>query len=100
MSQWRNRLLIKGSRFLILEKGKEVSNTMRKKIAYALAVSAVSVMTFSAPAFGHDAGPCTPSEEEPGHSEYAQHHVKPAVPESGHNPGEHQGFSVCNPSGR
>jgi hypothetical protein len=71
---------------------------MRKKIAYALAVSAVSVMTFSAPAFGHDAGPCTPSDE-PGHSEYAQHHVLPAVPETGHNPGEHQGFSTCDPSG-
>jgi hypothetical protein len=77
-----------------------VSNTMRKKIAYALAVSAVSVMTFSAPAFGHDAGPCTPSEE-PGHSEYAHHHVVPAVgQESDHYPGEHRGYSTCNPSGR
>jgi hypothetical protein len=75
-----------------------VNNAVRKKIAYALALSAVSVMTFSAPAFGHDAGPCTESED-PGHSEYAQHHVKPAVPETGHNPGEHQGFSTCDPSG-
>ena len=75
-----------------------MNNAVRKKIAYALALSAVSVMTFSAPAFGHDAGPCTESED-PGHSEYAQHHVKPAVPETGHNPGEHQGFSTCDPSG-
>ncbi len=73
---------------------------MRKKIAYALAVSAVSVMTFGAPAFGHDAGPCTPTNE-PGHSEYAHHHVVPTVgQESDHNPGEHRGYSVCNPSGR
>jgi hypothetical protein len=78
-----------------------VKNTMRKKIAYALAVSAVSVMTFSAPAFGHDAGPCHEANE-PGHSEFARHHVVPGVaqddPETGHNPGEHQGFSTCNPS--
>ena len=67
---------------------------MRRKIAYVLAVSVVSVMSFSVPAFGHDAGPCTQTAD-PGHSEYAQHHVKPAVPETGHNPGEHQGFSTC-----
>ncbi len=77
---------------------------MRKKIAYALAVSAVSVMTFSAPAFGHNAGPCAPTNE-PGHSEFARHHVVP-VSQSGepgadrHVPGEHRGFSACNPSGR
>ncbi len=33
------------------------------------------------------------------HSEFAHHHVLPGVPESGHNPGEHQGFSTCDPSG-
>ena len=70
---------------------------MKRKIIYALAVSAVSMMTFSAPVFGHDAGPCTQSDD-PGHSEYAQHHVRPAVPETGHNPGEHRGFSTCDPS--
>jgi hypothetical protein len=76
----------------------EVNNTMRKKLAYALAVSAVSVMSFGAPAFAHDAGPCNDSGE-PGHSDFAQHHVVPVVgQESDHNPGEHQGFSSCNPS--
>jgi hypothetical protein len=53
----------------------------------------------------HDAGPCT-ATDDPGHSEYAQHHIvfmaheEPgAVAE--HNPGKtHQGFSACNPSGR
>jgi hypothetical protein len=89
-----------------LEKGKEVSNTMRKKIAYALAVSAVSVMTFSAPAFAHQAGtPCVEEDTDPGNSEFAQHHVVPAAQEGelgegGHKPGEHRGFSACNPSGR
>jgi hypothetical protein len=77
---------------------------VRKKIAYALAVSVVSVMSFSAPAFGHDAGPCNDSGE-PGHSDFAQHHVSAAAKEGdlgegGHKPGEHQGFSSCNPSGR
>jgi hypothetical protein len=77
-----------------------VSKTVRKKIAYALAVSVLSVMSFSAPAFGHDAGPCNDSGE-PGNSDFAKHHVVPAVgQESDHNPGEHRGFSTCNPSGR
>jgi hypothetical protein len=90
-----------------LERGREVGTTVRKKIAYALAVSALSVMTFSAPAFGHQAGKCPedPDGDDPGHSEVAEHHVVPAAQEGalgegGHNPGEHQGFSACDPSGR
>ena len=78
---------------------------MRKKIAYALAVSAVSVLMAAAPAFAHQTGnPCFEGTD-PGHSEFAQHHVVPAAQEGqlgegGHKPGEHRGFSACNPSGR
>jgi hypothetical protein len=38
--------------------------------------------------------PCAESAE-PGHSEFAEHHVRPLVPEAGHNPGEHQGLKDC-----
>jgi hypothetical protein len=73
---------------------------MKKRIVYALSTSAVSVLMVAAPAFGHDAGPCNDSGE-PGHSDFAKHHVVPAVgQESDHNPGEHRGFSACDPSGR
>ena len=82
-----------------------MKNTMRKKIAYALAACAVSVLMAAAPAFAHQAGtPCVEQDTDPGNSEFAQHHVVPAahegeVGEGGHKPGEHQGFSTCDPSG-
>ena len=52
----------------------------------------------------HQAGPCTASETDPGHSEFARHHVVPfaqagALGAGGHKPGTHQGYSACNPSG-
>jgi hypothetical protein len=52
----------------------------------------------------HQAGPCN-AAPEPGHSEFAQHHVVPlaqagALGAGGHTPGAHRGFSACNPSGR
>ena len=77
---------------------------MRKKVVVALVIAMVSALVVSAPAFAHQAGPCT-ATTEPGHSEFAQHHVVPAAQagalgEGGHNPGEHRGFSgACEPSG-
>ncbi len=62
-------------------------------------------MAFAAPAFAHVAPPCNDSGE-PGNSDYAKHHIKPlaqagGLGEGGHKPGvAHQGFSVCNPSGK
>ena len=78
---------------------------MKRKIVYALSASVVSVLMVAAPAFAHQAGPCTPSEEDPGHSEFAQHHVVPfaqegELGEGGHKPGTHRGFSACDPSER
>ena len=70
---------------------------MRKKIAGVLTFAMLSVLLVGSPALAHDAGPCTQSAD-PGHSEYARHHVVPVVPETGHNPGQHQGFSICDPS--
>jgi hypothetical protein len=82
-----------------------------KRILMVLSVAAVmaAMMLFSAPAFAHQAGPCIPANDpfaaEPGHSEFAGHHVVPLA-QSGvpgadrHVPGEHSGFSFCNPSGR
>jgi hypothetical protein len=72
---------------------------VQKKIVYALSASVVTVLMVGAPAFAHQAGPCTPSED-PGHSEFAQHHIVPFAQEGmlgagGHKPGEHRGFGGC-----
>lgn len=77
---------------------------MKRKIVYALSVSMVSVLMVATPAFAHQAGPCNESGE-PGHSDFAQHHIVPFAQEGelgagGHIPGTHQGFSACNPSGQ
>ena len=54
------------------------------------------------PAVAHNAGPCGQTDE-PGHSEYAKHHVVALAHEGklgagGHNPGEHRGYSTCHES--
>lgn len=68
----------------------------------------VLVLVAVVPTFAHQAGPCEDSGE-PGHSDYAQHHIVPlasegnlGAPPSGHahTPGSHQGYSACNPSGK
>jgi hypothetical protein len=73
---------------------------MKRKIAVALAFATMTALTVGAPAFAHQAGPCTPSETDPGHSEFAQHHIVPfaqegGLGEGGHKPGTHRGFSSC-----
>jgi hypothetical protein len=77
---------------------------MQRKIVYALSASLVVVLMAAAPAFAHQAGPCTPSADDPGHSEFAKHHIVPlaqagGLGEGGHKPGAHKGFSACDPSG-
>jgi hypothetical protein len=75
---------------------------MNKRI---VAVSAGIVMALSmAPSAlaDHQAGPCTPSED-PGHSEFAQHHIvvlaeAGMLGNGGHKPGEHHGVGGCAPS--
>ena len=70
----------------------------------ALFVALVLALALAAPASAHQAGPCAPTEE-PGHSEFAQHHIVPfahegALGAGGHKPGTHRGYSACNPSGK
>jgi hypothetical protein len=67
-------------------------------LTVALVMAAMMVAS-AMPAFAHQAGPCTPSAD-PGHSEFAQHHIVPFATEGalgagGHVPGTHQGFSAC-----
>ena len=69
-------------------------------IVLVLLVALVSVV----PVFAHSAPPCNDSGE-PGNSDYAQHHIKflatiGSLGSGGHIPGTHQGFSLCNPSGK
>jgi hypothetical protein len=71
---------------------------MKKKLAI-IAVSALALAALSGPAAAHDAGPCGETAE-PGHSEFAQHHIVPnaeaqTLGAHGHAPGEHQGFGSC-----
>lgn len=77
---------------------------MKKKIVTAVALAMITALTTGAPAFGHiEANPCV-ATNEPGHSEFARHHIAAQGQEGllgagGHVPGTHQGFSFCNPSG-
>jgi hypothetical protein len=71
-------------------------------VALVLIVALVAVL----PAAAHNAGPCNDTNEDGSFSgnEYAQHHIRPAAQDGalghgGHIPGDHQGFSFCNPSG-
>ena len=67
-------------------------------LAVALVMAAMLVVS-AMPAFAHQAGPCTASAD-PGHSEFAEHHIVPfaqtgELGAGGHIRGTHQGFSSC-----
>ena len=72
---------------------------MRKALLLAPVAAAAFALGTAAPALAHDAGPCEDTAD-PGHSEYAAHHVVAlahdgALGSGGHNPGDHQGYSFC-----
>ena len=72
---------------------------MKKKLL-VLSLVLLLALALATPVFAHDAGPCSGSGRD-----YAQHHVVAnatigMLGAGGHVPGEHQGFSLCNPSGR
>ena len=68
-----------------------------RKVIIAGVVGALLALSAATPTLAHTEGdPCAESED-PGHSEFAQHHVRPLVPEEGHNPGEHQALKDCEP---
>ena len=75
---------------------------MRRRLL-VLAGSVAAALVLAAPSAAHQAGPCNEAGE-PGHSDFAQHHVVPfaqagMLGAGGHVPGAHRGFSACNPSG-
>ena len=77
---------------------------MRKRFsAFVVLVAGVLLaLALTAPAGAHQAGPCT-ATAEPGHSEFARHHIVPfaqagALGAGGHKPGGHRGYSFCNPN--
>jgi hypothetical protein len=66
-----------------------------RKVIVAGVVGALLALGAATPTLAHtELDPCAESAE-PGHSEFAEHHVRPLVPEAGHNPGEHQGLKGC-----
>ena len=90
---------------------------MRRRIIAVLVLAMISALTFSAPAFASHQGTDHQGPPEPfphpfcgSGEEFAHGHIVPLAqnqqimaPEGGdvHNPGlAHQGFAVCNPSGR
>ena len=75
---------------------------MRK--LFILVLVLVIALVAIVPVLAHSAPPCNDSGE-PGNSDYAQHHIKPlatsgSLGDGGHKPGTHQGYSLCNPSGK
>lgn len=67
----------------------------------------VLTLGLTVPAFAHNAGPCNDDNGDgsPSGREYAEHHIVAlatvgGIGADGHKPGSHQGFSLCNPSGR
>ena len=73
-----------------------------KKVIMGTVAALLLLPAVAAPASAHIAGPCAPGTE-PGHSEFARHHIVPLAQQGmlgagGHIPGTHHGFSACNPS--
>lgn len=70
---------------------------MRRRIL-TFAVAVLAALPLALGASAHAAPPCNDSGE-PGHSDYAQHHivVLATAGELGHVhvPGSHQGYSLC-----
>ncbi|HET7011567.1 MAG TPA: hypothetical protein VFI11_12400 [Anaerolineales bacterium] len=76
---------------------------MKKAVWVVILVAVLAAMAI-VPAFAHSASPCNDTGE-PGNSDFAQHHIVPLAQagmlgEGGHVPGAHQGYSLCNPSGK
>ena len=74
---------------------------MRKFLIAVLVGLGLVVGAAVGPAAAHEAGPCTPDEDIPGHSEFAEHHIvfnahEQKLGAHGHAPGVvHQGYSTC-----
>lgn len=75
---------------------------MRLRSATFIA-AVLAALAMSAPASAtHSFCPAESDPNEPGHSEFAHHHIAPLAQEGalgagGHKPGSHQGMSGCHP---
>jgi hypothetical protein len=72
---------------------------MRKRLIAVVIGVGLAVGSLAGPAAAHDAGPCG-ATVDPGHSEFAIHHVVALAHDGelgagGHAPGAHQGYSSC-----
>lgn len=74
---------------------------MNKPAAVLLGAAATAAFALASavPAAAHSAPPCNDSGE-PGHSDYATHHIVAlaevgGVGDGGHKPGSHRGYSLC-----
>ena len=68
-----------------------------RRLATTLVMALFLTMALASTALAHPAKPCD-DFGEPGHSDYARHHIVPATP--GHVPGTHGGYSLCLETGR
>lgn len=78
-----------------------------KRILVTLSAASLMLLGAASGASAHVAPPCNDANGDGMASgrEYATHHISAMAKEGmlgngGHKPGSHQGFSVCNPSGR
>ena len=75
-----------------------------RRLLISLCLTAALSLGIVGSAAAHQTGPCV-STAEPGHSEFARHHIVPqahagTLGAGGHVPGAHRGFSACNPPGK
>ena len=78
-----------------------------KRMIISLVVAMMLIMALAGSALAHAAPPCNDADGDgsPSGREYAKHHISALAKVGGlgndaHKPGSHQGFSVCDPSGR
>ena len=74
---------------------------MRKRLVVLATAVLMALASAGSGAASHNAGPCNESGE-PGHSDFAAHHIVPLAQagdlgNGGHKPGEHRGMSACSP---
>jgi len=76
-----------------------------KNRAVLLGLVLVLALALATPVLAHGAAPCndTDADGSPSGREFAEHHIVPlattgALGVNGHIPGDHQGFSLCDPS--
>ncbi len=88
--------------FIEEEQMSRVKISLRRLVLSGAVAAALSVAV-AGPAAAH--APCAETFDRPGASDFGRDHIAGHGPhgrgiEGAHNPGTHQGYSLCNPSGR